>query len=186
MDGTSVTILVIAGMLCVLTLGLVYVFSRGDDGGEIRGWHDGGPSAGGNVGDSWGPYNGMKGNGKPADPPPPAKRVWNVATRGDPEEYEMLGVLYAVDGNTAEAQRNNVLPLWGRQTYQRASMWNYYVVLDNRVHLPLNLEGKSCEAALGCKELPDGQLLQIDQLGDVKYKFTKNNEPAIRYNPYDY
>ena len=109
----------------------------------------------------------------------------NIPTRGEPDDFEMLGVLYAVEGEQADTQKNNVLPLWGRQTYRRSHKWNYYAVLDNGVELPLVIDGDDCEDSVGCDELADRDRLRIPELGGTIYKFNKSREPPIRYIPFD-
>lgn len=168
LDGTTVAILLVAAVLGVLTIVLIWVFATTgnrnidtgdleiDDSGDISGEGEGEEEGGTEL---------------------------NVPTRGDPEEFEMMGVLYASDGDQVDSQKNNVLPLWGRQTYKRSHKWNYYVVLDNGINLPLIIDGDDCEAAVGCDELADRDRLRIAELGGTVYKFNKNNEPLIRYVP---
>lgn len=168
MDGTSITILVIAAVLGLLTLVMVWVFATTGDRAQDTGpFLFGGADAGDDTGDS-GDDTGME---------------VNVATRGDPEEFEMLGVLYATEGDPTDTQTNNVLPLWGRQTYKRGHKWNYYAVLDNGVQLPLVIDGDNCEDAVGCDELADRDRLRIAELGGTIYKYKKNKEPLVRYIP---
>ena len=179
LDGMSISILVVAAVLGILTIVLIWVFATtgnreiemGDVlfGGSGARPHDGSDDgADATDGDGDGDGDGLE---------------VNVATRGEPEEFEMLGVLYAVEGDQVETQTNNVLPLWGRQTYRRGHKWNYYAVLDNGIHLPLVIDGDDCEDAVGCDELADRDRLRIAQLGGTIYKFKKNQEPLIRYIP---
>lgn len=181
MDGTSIAILVIAAVLGILTVVLVWVFATTGDRTEDTGpFLFGGADGGGDeestqeeIGDESSESDSAGG------------MEINVPTRGEPEEFEMLGVLYAVEGDQAEAQKNNVLPLWGRQTYKRGHKWNYYAVLDNGIHLPLVIDGDDCEDAIGCDELVDRDRLRIAELGGTIYKFKRNQEPLIRYIPDD-
>lgn len=178
LDGTSIAILVVAAALGVLTIVLIWVFaSTGSRDVDVGGVLFGGAGAKPDDDDDDGGDGGSGGSGGSGGV------AVNVPTRGEPEEFEMLGVLFAVEGNQVTTQKNNVLPLWGRQTYKRGHKWNYYVVLDNGVRLPLTIDGDNCEDAVGCDELADRDRLRIAQLGGTIYKFKKNQEPLIRYIP---
>lgn len=175
LDGTSIAILVVAAVLGILTIVLIWVFAttgnRDIDMGDVLFGGSGAKATDDADADAATENDGSDGT------------EINVPTRGEPEEFEMMGVLYAVEGDQVETQKNNVLPLWGRQTYKRGHKWNYYAVLDNGVHLPLVIDGDDCEAAVGCDELADRDRLRIAQLGGTIYKFKKNKEPLIRYIP---
>jgi|LauGreDrversion4_2_1035121.scaffolds.fasta_scaffold842746_2 hypothetical protein len=105
----------------------------------------------------------------------------NVNTRGDPEDFEQLGLLYATTGSQAATQANNVLPVYGRQTYKRAHKWNYYTVVDGII-IPLEIDNADCMKQLGCNELYDKDRLNIPQLNNV-YKYQHTEEPPIKYIP---
>ncbi len=107
----------------------------------------------------------------------------NVPTRGAPGPYTQLGILSTDNKDQDESQKNNVLPLYGRQTYSRSHRFNYYTQLDNGVRVPLSMGGKPCEAALGCPEVYDGDQVVIPQLG-ASYTVRLYEEPPIRYIPY--
>ena len=155
-----VAIVAVAGLL-VVTLILLwnYVSEGGDDGSDDS---DDGSDGGGRVHD----YHDV-----------------NVPTRGAPGQYVQLGILSTDNADQDSSQKNNVLPLFGRQTYRRSSRFNYYTQLDNGVRVPLSMGGKPCEAALGCPEVFDGDRVVIEQLG-ATYTVRMYEEPPIRYIPY--
>ena len=171
MDGTSIAILVAAAVLGIITVVLLWVFASTAGDGRVE--VGGGVLFGASDGAGEGADEGAEAGGAEV----------NVPTRGEPEEFEMLGVLYSSDGDQADTQTNNVVPLWGRQTYRRGHRWNYYVVLDNGVRLPLVLDGQSCDDQLGCDELADNDRIRISELGGSLYRFKKSQEPLIRYIP---
>lgn len=105
----------------------------------------------------------------------------NVNTRGDPDDFEELGLLYATTGSQANTQANNVLPVYGRQTYKRSHKWNYYTVVDD-IRIPLEIDNADCMKQLGCNELYDKDRLNIPQLNNV-YKYQHTEEPPIKYIP---
>lgn len=105
----------------------------------------------------------------------------NVNTRGDPDDFEELGLLYATAGSQANTQENNVLPVYGRQTYKRSNKWNYYTVVDG-IKIPLEIDSANCMKQLGCNELYDKDRLKIPQLNNV-YKYQQTDEPPIKYIP---
>lgn len=110
----------------------------------------------------------------------------NVHSRGDPEPYRLVGRLAVRDTATdqSKTQRNNVLQLWGRLTYDRSYRWNYYILMDNGVKLPLEDDrGRSCETDIGCPEISDGDIVTVRELGGATYTFTRYQNDAPRYLP---
>lgn len=89
-----------------------------------------------------------------------------VRTRGDQEEFRELGVLYATSGKQADAQKNNVLPLFGAPIYRKSHRWNYYTEISGR-EVPLRINGVNCMTSVGCNELNDNDHLEIPQLDNV-------------------
>ena len=102
------------------------------------------------------------------------KAQLNIATRGDPDNYQILGIVLR---NNTETAYN----LFGRQTYPGSNQYEYYVqgnMDGNIVKIPISIRGD--------KEINDGQVVQIpgtDQnKGVFKVKLYKLDVP--RYNPF--
>ena len=109
---------------------------------------------------------------------PPLKKIpINISTRGE-TEYVQIGIL-------SNSNNDKVLPLFGKQTYQRSQQWNYYTTTDsyNLVKIPLLYEGKDCMKEVGCRELNNGDNIYIDEYGETfKIKIYESNK--YRYIPY--
>lgn len=109
--------------------------------------------------------------------PPLKKLPINISTRGE-TEYVQIGIL-------SNSNNDKVLPLFGKQTYQRSQQWNYYTTTDsyNLVKIPLSYEGKDCMKEVGCRELNNGDNIYIDEYGETfKIKIYESNK--YRYIPY--
>ena len=94
-------------------------------------------------------------------PKPPLKRMpINIHTRGR-TSYVQLGIL-------SNSSKQKILPLYGKQTYQRSQRWNYYTTSDgyNLIRIPLNYKGNDCMSETGCDELMDGNSIHIDEYND--------------------
>ena len=94
-------------------------------------------------------------------PKPPLKRMpINIHTRGR-TSYVQLGIL-------SNSSKQKVLPLYGKQTYQRSQRWNYYTTSDgyNLIRIPLSYKGNDCMSETGCDELMDGNSIHIEQYND--------------------
>lgn len=109
---------------------------------------------------------------------PPLKKIpINISTQGE-TEYVQIGIL-------SNSNNDKVLPLFGKQTYQRSQQWNYYTTTDsyNLVKIPLSYEGKDCMKEVGCRELNNGDNIYIDEYGETfKIKIYESNK--YRYIPY--
>jgi len=106
----------------------------------------------------------------------------NVPSRGSPDVYNQIGTLSTTNAAQGASQKNNVLPLFGRQTYRRSSRFNYYTQLESGVRVPLSMGGKACEASLGCPEVYEGDKVVIDEL-KATYEVNLYEEAPIRYLP---
>lgn len=113
-------------------------------------------------------------------PPPylpniPNKININFPTRGK-TQYKQLGILMNIDSN-------QILPLFGRQTYDRSHMWNYYTTTDGyrAFKLPLSIDGRDCTESHGCSEIYDDDIIDIDELGSFKVTLYSFDTP--RYIP---
>ena len=114
---------------------------------------------------------------KDEEEPPLKAMPINVPTRGE-THYIQMGIL-------SNSDNDKILPLYGKQTYQRSQMWNYYTTTDtyNLIKIPLNYDGKDCMKERGCRELNDGDTIFISEYGEtftIKIYETKE----YRYIPY--
>lgn len=101
------------------------------------------------------------------------KQIINVHTRGEPDNYQLMGVL--LRDNTESA-----FNLFGRQKYPGSNQYEYYAqgkMQYNDVKLPINNNGK---------ELYDNDKVRIlgtdESKGDFTVNLYKFDEP--RYNPF--
>ena len=98
----------------------------------------------------------------------------NVATRGLPDNHQIVGI--AMRTNT-ETTYN----LFGRQTYPGSNQYEYYVQKgDDNTSIKLPVQTK------GDKEIEDGQIIMIPGTDHTKgqFKVKLYNYDQPRYNPY--
>lgn len=104
----------------------------------------------------------------------------NIRTRGHPGNYQQMGVL--------TGQRNGkevVLPLYGRQTYGGSDHYEYYTASEgyHSYKIPLVKNGRDCTDERGCKEIYNGDDVNVNTYGGTfKASIYKNSLP--RYIPY--
>jgi hypothetical protein len=104
----------------------------------------------------------------------------NMRTRGHPGNFQQMGVL--------TGQRNGkevVLPLYGRQTYGGSDYYEYYTASEgyHSYKIPLVKGGRDCTDERGCKEIFDGDDVNVNTYdGSFKANIYKNSLP--RYIPY--
>lgn len=101
----------------------------------------------------------------------------NIPTRGE-TSYVQIGIL-------SNSDNDKILPLYGKQTYQRSQHWNYYTTTDsyNLIKIPLTYEGKDCMKETGCREINDGDNIFIDEYGE-SFKVKIYESSKFRYIPY--
>lgn len=110
----------------------------------------------------------------------PTRRI-NVHTRGEPPSYQQVG--YLSTDNHSDIQINNILPLYGRQTYNGSQNWNYFTKTEAGIKIPITINGKDCtEDVSGCKELYDHDSVDVDPLNS-SYNVKLYNIGAPRYLP---
>lgn len=110
------------------------------------------------------------------------RREINIPTRGAPPGYQQIG--YLSSEQHGDIQINNIVPLFGRRTYNGSNNWNYYTRTEAGVKIPLSMDGRDCSDDIpGCKELYDDDRVNIDIL-DGDYKVKLYNVGAPRYIPY--
>lgn len=110
------------------------------------------------------------------------RREINIPTRGAPPQYQQIG--YLSSDQHGDIQVNNIIPLFGRRTYNGSNNWNYYTRTEAGVKIPLSMDGRDCSDDIpGCKELYDDDVVSIDIL-DGEYRVKLYNIGAPRYIPY--
>lgn len=86
-----------------------------------------------------------------------AERVWNNKTRGEPDNFQLIGLL-----NRNKDQR--VMQLFGRQLYPGSSQWEYYCRGKDssglEVKIPLNIDNN--------RELNNKEKIYIEQFSSFK------------------
>jgi len=116
----------------------------------------------------------------------------NIETRGPIEDFQQVGMLYkesisdtsSTPGNNSDS---NILPLFGKPLYRGSSNWLYYTSSDKNtsIKIPISKDGKECTDDQGCKEIYDGDQINIPAYnGSFKVKMYKFDKP--RYIPYVY
>lgn len=105
----------------------------------------------------------------------------NQRTRGNPTAYVLIGTLYRTDENSKDS--NQVLPLYGRQTYARGYRYNYYTVLESGVRVALVISGKNCSEELGCEEIYEDDTVNMAEL-KAAFKVRMYKENPYTYIPY--
>ena len=116
----------------------------------------------------------------------------NIPSRGPNVSYQQVGILYKenienpdkMPGNNNDS---NILPLFGRPTYNGSKKWNYYTSSDKyqNFKLPIKIDGRKCDDVLGCDELRDGDMISIPSYnGRFKVEIYNYDKPS--YIPYVY
>jgi hypothetical protein len=100
----------------------------------------------------------------------------NFPTRGLPDNYHQVGLLFR--NNTETAYK-----LFGRQKFPGSNQWEYFVqavMSNNDVKIPITIRGD--------REIEDGQVIVIPGTDNSKggFKVKLYNYDLPRYNPYDY
>lgn len=94
----------------------------------------------------------------------------NIPTRGYPDNYQLLGLLY-------KKNDNKILQLFGRATFPGSNQYEYYAITEQYGFMnKIPLEEK--------KEIFDGDLIKVSMIDDKEsfhVKLYNNNTP--RYNP---
>lgn len=104
----------------------------------------------------------------------------NIRTRGEPTQYQQVGVL--TDGSGSNPK---LLPLYGRETYPNSNIWNYYTSSDGfqSVKLSVLKNSKNCQEHYGCKEITDGENVSIRGYNS-SFKANVYKLETNRYIPY--
>lgn len=116
----------------------------------------------------------------------------NIPSRGPNLSYQQVGILYKVNIENPDKQSgnntdSNILPLFGRPTFNGSRRWNYYTSSDKfqNYKLPITRNGQKCDKDLGCEELRDGDILDIPSYnGKFKVEIYSYDQP--QYIPFVY
>lgn len=116
----------------------------------------------------------------------------NIASRGPNVSYQQVGILYKEHIENPDKQPgnntdSNILPLFGRPTFNGSRRWNYYTSSDKyqNYKMPITRNGQKCDNDLGCEELRDGEELIIQSYnGKFKVELYNYNKPS--YIPFVY
>ena len=105
----------------------------------------------------------------------------NIATRGEPSQFQQVGVLIQEDGTGNNQVK---LPLFGQQLYPRSREWRYYTGSDGyqSVKLSLKYDGRDSMDQYGAKELYNGNSVDVDGY-DSKFKVSIYKLDAPKYIP---
>lgn len=116
----------------------------------------------------------------------------NIASRGPNVSYQQVGILYKEHIENPDKQPgnntdSNILPLFGRPTFNGSRRWNYYTSSDKyqNYKMPITRNGQKCDNDLGCEELRDGDILDIPSYNG-KFKVEIYNYDKPSYIPFVY
>ena len=103
----------------------------------------------------------------------------NVPTRGEPPEYQQVGIL------KGDGDEDNIKPLYGRQTYRGSNQWNYFTSLDSHLStkVPVYQDNNDCTDERGCSEIYKNDNVKFGENGTT-YSASIYNTKAPRYIPY--
>lgn len=75
-------------------------------------------------------------------------------------EYQQIGILTSNESDKEPI----VLPLFSRRLPNHKERWNYYTATDknNMMRLPIVFDNQNCEDTIGCREIYDGDKLNIE------------------------
>lgn len=104
------------------------------------------------------------------------RKMINVPTRGLPDNYHQVGLLFRNNTETT-------FKLFGRQKFPGSNQWEYFVqgvMSNNDVKIPITIRGD--------REIEDGQVIIVPGTDNTKggFKVKLYNYDLPRYNPYDY
>ena len=116
----------------------------------------------------------------------------NIPSRGPLQTYQQVGILYKeniVDTDKLPGNNNdsNILPLFGRPTFNGSKRWNYYTSSDKyqNFKIPLTKNGRKCSDDNGCDEIMNGDMIEIPSYnGRFKVEIYDYDRPS--YIPYVY
>ena len=116
----------------------------------------------------------------------------NIPSRGPLQTYQQVGILYKenivdtdkLPGNNSDS---NILPLFGRPTFNGSRRWNYYTSSDKfqNFKIPITRNGRKCSDDNGCDEIMNGDMIDIPSYnGKFKVEIYDYDRPS--YIPFVY
>ena len=116
----------------------------------------------------------------------------NIPSRGPLQTYQQVGILYKeniVDTDKLPGNNNdsNILPLFGRPTFNGSKRWNYYTSSDKfqNFKIPITRNGRKCSDDTGCDEIMNGDMIEIPSYnGRFKVEIYDYDRPS--YIPFVY
>jgi hypothetical protein len=116
----------------------------------------------------------------------------NIPSRGPLQSFQQIGILYKeniVDTDKLPGNNNdsNILPLFGRPTYNGSKRWNYYTSSDKfqNFKIPISRNGRKCSDDTGCDEIMNGEMITIPSYnGQFKVEIYDYDRPS--YIPFVY
>jgi len=116
----------------------------------------------------------------------------NIPSRGPLQSFQQIGILYKeniVDTDKLPGNNNdsNILPLFGRPTFNGSRRWNYYTSSDKfqNFKIPITRNGRKCSDDNGCDEIMNGDMIEIPSYNG-KFKVEIYDYESPRYIPYVY
>lgn len=116
----------------------------------------------------------------------------NIPSRGPLQSFQQIGILYKeniVDTDKLPGNNNdsNILPLFGRPTFNGSRRWNYYTSSDKfqNFKIPITRNGRKCSDDNGCDEIMNGDMIEIPSYNG-KFKVEIYDYDSPRYIPYVY
>lgn len=100
----------------------------------------------------------------------------NNSTRGYSADYQQIGILTGGD---------QILPLFGKTTWNGSNKWLYYTSTDkfHMIKLPVEVNNKNCTQEHGCNEIYDGDMINVPAYSK-EYKASIYQLDSPRYIPY--
>jgi hypothetical protein len=116
----------------------------------------------------------------------------NIPSRGPLQSFQQIGILYKeniVDTDKLPGNNNdsNILPLFGRPTFNGSRRWNYYTSSDKfqNFKIPISNNGRKCSDDNGCDEIMNGDMIEIPSYNG-RFKVEIYDYDSPRYIPYVY
>jgi len=116
----------------------------------------------------------------------------NIPSRGPLQSFQQIGILYKeniVDTDKLPGNNNdsNILPLFGRPTFNGSRRWNYYTSSDKfqNFKIPITRNGRKCSDDTGCDEIMNGDMIDIPSYNG-KFRVEIYDYDSPRYIPYVY
>ena len=116
----------------------------------------------------------------------------NIPSRGPLQSFQQIGILYKdniVDTDKLPGNNNdsNILPLFGRPTFNGSKRWHYYTSSDKfqNFKIPITRNGRKCSDDTGCDEIMNGDMIEIPSYNG-KFKVDIYNYDSPRYIPFVY